>query len=85
MCISLVCADLDEGFIFDNVGCEVASVDAPSVDPDRSFTLKHPRTRRMAVNNEGTTAPGVCPRIGVGRIGAFGGFAFFIDNLDIGD
>ena len=83
MRISLVCDDLDEGFIFDNVGCEVASVDAPSIDPNRSFTLKHPRAGGMTVYNEGTTAPGVCPRSGVGRIGALGGFAFFVDNLDV--
>ena len=70
MPVSLVCTDLDKGFVFDDVGCEVASVDAPSIDPNRSFTLKHPRTGGMTVYNEGTTAPGVCPRSGVGRIGA---------------
>ena len=85
MRVSLVCTDLDEGFIFDDVGGEVAPVDAPSIDPNRSFTLKHSRTRGVTVNNEGPTAPGVCPRSPVARIGAFGSFAFFIDNLDVGD
>ena len=85
MRVGVVCTDLDEGFVFDNVGGEMASVDAPSIDPNRSFTFKHSRAWGMTVNNEGTAAPGVCPRGGVGRVGAFGGFAFFIDNLDVGD
>ena len=85
MRVSLMSEDLDKGFIFDDVGCEVASVDAPSIDPNRSFTLKHSRTRGMTVYNEGTTTPRVCPRSGVGRIRAFGGFAFFVDHLDVGD
>ncbi len=85
MRVSLVCTDLDEGFIFDDVGGEVAPVDASSIDSNRSFTFKHPRAWGVTVNNEGTAAPGVCPRGSVGRIGALGSFAFIVDNLDVSD
>ena len=85
MRVGLVCTDLDEGFVFDNVGGEMASVDASSIDPNRSSTFKHSRAWGVTVNNEGTATPGVCPRRGVGRVGAFCCVAFFIDNLNVGD
>ena len=83
MRVGLVCTDLDEGFVFDNVGGEMASVDASSIDPNRSSTFKHSRAWGVTVNNEGTATPGVCPRGGVRRVGALGCFAFFIDNLNV--
>ena len=85
MRVGVVCTDLDKRFVFNNVGGKMASVDASSIDPNRSFAFKHSRAWGVTVNNEGTAAPGVCPRGGVGSVGAFGGFAFFIDNLDVGD
>ena len=85
MRVGLVCTDLDEGFDFDNVGGEMASVDASSIDPNRSSTFKHSRAWGVTVNNEGTATPGVCPRGSVGRIGALGSSAFIVDNLDVSD
>ena len=85
MRVGVVCTDLDEGFVFDNVGGEMTSVDASSIDPNGSSTFKHSRAWGVAVNNEGTAAPRVCPRGGVGRIGTLGSFASIVDNLDISD
>ena len=85
MRVGVVCANLDKGFVFDDVGREMTSVDASSIDSNRSFTFKHLRAWGVTVNNEGTTAPGFYPRGGVGRVGALGSFAFFVDNLDVGD
>ena len=83
--IGFVRAYLDDRFVFDNVCGEIASVDASSIDSNRSFTFKHPRAWSVAVNNEGTAAPGVCPRGGVGRVRALGSSAFIVDKLDISD
>ena len=85
MRVGVVCADLDKRFVLDDIGGKMASVDASSIDPNRSFTFKHPRAWGVAVNNEGTAAPVVRPRGGVGRIGALGSFAFIVNNLDVGD
>ena len=85
MRVGVECTNLDKRFVFDDVGGKMASVDASSIDPNRSFAFKHPRAWGVAVNNEGTAAPRVCPRGGVGRIGALGSFAFIVDNLDISD
>ena len=85
MRVGVVCANLDKGFVFDDVGREMTSVDASSIDSYRSFTFKHLRAWGVSVDNEGTTSPGVYPRGGVGHIGALGSFAFIIDNLDVGD
>ena len=85
MRVGVVCTDLDEGFVFDNVGGEMTSVDASSIDPNGSSTFKHSRAWGVTVNNEGTATPGVYPRGGVRGVGALGCFAFFIDNLNVSD
>ena len=85
MRVGVVCANLDQRFVLDDVGGKMASVDASRIDTNRSFTFKHPRAWSVPVNNEGTAAPRVCPRGGVWRVSALGSSAFIVDNLDISD
>lgn len=82
MRIDLACPDLYETFIFNDVGGQMAAVDASSVDSDRAGAVESTGARRVSVNDEGLPSPAVGPGRSIGGVRTFRRTALFVDYLN---
>ncbi len=84
MCIGLASADLDERFILEDIGSQVATIHTASVDTDGAGAFIYFRAWGMAINHKGGAMPMVGPSAGARGFGAFRGASVGIDHLYVG-